>query len=780
MFNELNMKLKYLKIAMILVAMTIGFVAKGQSIVSKYTFTGCIADDVFQLTGGPYTSITWSLSTNGAFLEGKLPYQPQTITNSDLVAFNWNPDFLNESDVIVLRADYTKGSTTGSRTISLTYKGPTTHITPVEPVYIYPNQTVTLTTNYKSTYTYAWGYYMLNSQGWGIPTAIPGTTNTTTVSKAGEYYVRVSNASCNVSAYVDVTGVLNDATVAGDVTVCSGQTVTLTATGNFGSITGGTFNWYSGRGDQFLLSTGLTYTTPVMSSSQSFYVKAYVPDKSGEPMDGSYISNGFTTINVNVLQSPQVSKLIVSKNNPLSNELITANIANPQANVKYTFNWGDGKKTVNTSGTASHAYSAGGNYVITLQTTLLSTGCTVQETYAVTVSDALCVSAFPSASGTFKIDKLTGNIVFTRNDCPVQSILTCVNGPATIQPRVVKAEATTFSDEWMLEDYPHVDNAVKQNPNQFQKGDRGKWRVQGGYKYNTSLIAENKNFKEGTFYMQTFNWSNPDANNKNWLLQSNVVAYSPNGDALQERNALGIDDAAKFGYDDAVPYLLAKNSSYKTVLFESFEYVYPGSTLEDNMKVAPGAIEKNVVAHSGLQSLSLTTGNYPSQPILLNDQISSKGLLVKMWVRFSSTAPYATLAGDLKISVADENLSQIVAPQTVSIVARTGEWTLVETTLASFGSIGVGNNFVPVVQYSNASNSSIWIDDLRMQPADAEMTCYVYNPNTLKLVAILDDQHFGTYYQYNGEGKLIRKMLETERGLKTIQETLYNSKLTTP
>ena len=49
------------------------------------------------------------------------------------------------------------------------------------------------------------------------------------------------------------------------------------------------------------------------------------------------------------------------------------------------------------------------------------------------------------------------------------------------------------------------------------------------------------------------------------------------------------------------------------------------------------------------------------------------------------------------------------------------------------------------------------------------------DPTTRKLLASFDDQHFGLFYQYNAEGKLVRKQVETERGLQTIQETQYNT-----
>ncbi|MBL7984971.1 MAG: hypothetical protein JNM91_08235 [Flavobacteriales bacterium] len=66
-------------------------------------------------------------------------------------------------------------------------------------------------------------------------------------------------------------------------------------------------------------------------------------------------------------------------------------------------------------------------------------------------------------------------------------------------------------------------------------------------------------------------------------------------------------------------------------------------------------------------------------------------------------------------------------------------------------------------------------DDVRYFPADASMKCSVYDPVTLRLDAELDERHFATFYEYDGEGKLVRIKKETERGIMTIQETRYNS-----
>lgn len=79
------------------------------------------------------------------------------------------------------------------------------------------------------------------------------------------------------------------------------------------------------------------------------------------------------------------------------------------------------------------------------------------------------------------------------------------------------------------------------------------------------------------------------------------------------------------------------------------------------------------------------------------------------------------------------------------------------------------------------SSVSALFDDVRVFPVNGSMKCYVYDPVTLRFVAELDERHFATFYEYDGEGKLTRVKKETERGVMTIQETRSSSsKLTGP
>ncbi len=73
------------------------------------------------------------------------------------------------------------------------------------------------------------------------------------------------------------------------------------------------------------------------------------------------------------------------------------------------------------------------------------------------------------------------------------------------------------------------------------------------------------------------------------------------------------------------------------------------------------------------------------------------------------------------------------------------------------------------VQLGSNSGTS-YFDDIRIYPVNGSMKSYVYDPVSLKLTAVLDENNFATFYEYDQEGTLIRTKKETERGIVTISE----------
>lgn len=331
----------------------------------------------------------------------------------------------------------------------------------------------------------------------------------------------------------------------------------------------------------------------------------------------------------------------------------------------------------------------------------------------------------------------------------------------TTNPKnVLAASAATFSKGWLGDEVEILANYDV--PSSANSALDSIWRMENTYAFESTLSNGTGTTGNEALYQagiiqdfSMFDWLNPPASTTgNWRWVNGVSKYSPNGMPLEEVNSLGIPSTAKYGYHKFLPILMAQNAEYTTVGFESFE---------DETTV--GSATTNA-AHAGKKSLAIPSNNNQLifSDLKITDNLLSKergGLQVKLWAYSAENIDYTKIK--IKLG-ANLNL-------TPKIVARTGKWTLLSAEILP-GNLSLGDT--PNLSIENESSATVYVDDVRIQPRYSEMVVYVYDAKNFKLLASFDDEHFGLYYQYNEEGKLIRKLIETERGLKTIQETQYN------
>lgn len=185
------------------------------------------------------------------------------------------------------------------------------------PAAVCPNASVQLTANVTtgSLSTYTWTPGNLSGQVVSVSPAI-----TTT------YTVNASNSlGCTATSQVTVTvNAIPAEPVVNNVTICSGTTATLQIQS---PQTGFTYNWYDALSGGILLTTGITYTTPVLTSSATYYVDA---------VNASNCSSVTRTpVNVTVTNLPSAP----AANNVTicSGTNATLSVINPQTG--YTYNW---------------------------------------------------------------------------------------------------------------------------------------------------------------------------------------------------------------------------------------------------------------------------------------------------------------------------------------------------------------------------------------------------------------------------------------------------------
>jgi hypothetical protein len=336
---------------------------------------------------------------------------------------------------------------------------------------------------------------------------------------------------------------------------------------------------------------------------------------------------------------------------------------------------------------------------------------------------------------------------------------------------VVDASAQTFKKDWfnfgvntvqspvqkLVADQFAINYSSTATSQEARNALQSKWRPWAQYVYRADVLSANAAGRtiysagmlpdNGFTFFTSWNGSESSAA---WVKATEVELYSPHGNALQEKNALSIYSTAQYG-DNRLPTMIASNARYGSVGFENFEYT--------------GNHTGPAQAHSGRGAYALEAGKQLTvlQNLLISQELANKGGLIKLWVH--SPGEQTSFQVAVHSAILNTTLS---APL---LIAQTGAWRLYQVAVPASALSSVGTSFE--LRIENGPEPLL-IDDVRFQPLEAQATCYVYDTQTLRLVTQFDDQHFGLYYQYNDEGKLVRKLIETERGLKTVQETQYN------
>ena len=75
------------------------------------------------------------------------------------------------------------------------------------------------------------------------------------------------------------------------------------------------------------------------------------------------------------------------------------------------------------------------------------------------------------------------------------------------------------------------------------------------------------------------------------------------------------------------------------------------------------------------------------------------------------------------------------------------------------------------VTFKSTDSNSVYFDDVRIHPFNANEKSFVYHSSNLRLMAELDENNYASFYEYDDDGTLTRVKKETEKGIKTITET---------
>lgn len=144
--------------------------------------------------------------------------------------------------------------------------------------------------------------------------------------------------------------------------------------------------------------------------------------------------------------------------------------------------------------------------------------------------------------------------------------------------------------------------------------------------------------------------------------------------------------------------------------------------------------------------------------------------LVSGWVKEDYASQQKNYLSSIKISYVDASDTLI---GTTSTLTPSGDiidgWQRIVGIIEI--PVGYDNNYISIELLCNTDGADCYFDDIRFLPYNGNMKSFVYDEDTKKLMAELDENNYATFYEYDPEGGLIRVKKETEKGVFTIQET---------
>lgn len=312
--------------------------------------------------------------------------------------------------------------------------------------------------------------------------------------------------------------------------------------------------------------------------------------------------------------------------------------------------------------------------------------------------------------------------------------------------------------------------------NGFERGERGRWSARTGYAYRTdATTGTDLGSGERTYAnagvlddFSLFNWRDPASSDfTRWYRGDSVTLLDRNGTPLESIDRLGRRSTTRlrpyrnYNSETRLVEQVAWNAADSSVDFEGFENSSVGGNdgrVVDDRAHSGRYSERLVVVDSVPQATYLR--NDPGLAVVrLSEQLMQKGGVLRAWV-YPDT-------NNLRGWNQDTGAIRIVP----TVIARVGEWTLIEcvfdTSMFPYY-YAVGDKVGFGLFYDGPD--TVWIDDVKFQPLDAVSTAIVYDPVLIRPIASFDDDNFGIYPIYDGEGKAVRSVVETARGKRTVAD----------
>lgn len=356
--------------------------------------------------------------------------------------------------------------------------------------------------------------------------------------------------------------------------------------------------------------------------------------------------------------------------------------------------------------------------------------------------------------------------------------------------QVIDANAVEFKENWQKS--PGCDEGTVGSIvyTKYASGSLGNWRMYKSHKFNSDRLyaTVNGNKTDGVYNtFEQFDWFNPTTNPA-WILANEVTRYSPYGFEVENRDALNNYSSARYGYRDALNTAVAYNARQFEIGTVNFEEDFDASCNSKHHPFEFPGLFSNTEAHTGKRSLRipplsfitnsftvlsagtglLQNGYQPTETADLK-LIAGEKYIISAWVKENSDGNEQGLMTYSSPLIEVFFNANPINPTSYSFSAKNEiieGWQRIEGEIE----IPIGVNGIIIHLVSESNSQDIFFDDIRIQPADANMKTFVYDNVSLKLAAELDENNYATFYIYDEQGALSKVKKETENGIVTISE----------
>jgi hypothetical protein len=358
--------------------------------------------------------------------------------------------------------------------------------------------------------------------------------------------------------------------------------------------------------------------------------------------------------------------------------------------------------------------------------------------------------------------------------------------------------------------------------NPFREGLVGNWKVGKSYSYridrnNAAAINPTNVRTGGTYASFTPFWDvsagawvpvysrAPINSLENWLLTGETTLLDEKGNVLEGKDVLGNYSATLYGYNNELKGALvaaATNAEYTQIAtdgFEDYSFRDDLTTCDPtgHFDFKATAQANNLVTeerHTGRYSLKLIPGesqastryitecersglkgghdedgyDLQSCDCLVNFSPEPGRYTTSVWVKEQHASPQLSYDNaEIEITLKDIQGNVLDAYSFSASGPIIEGWQRVE---ADFD-INAGAYCIEVRLKNNGVDAvNVFFDDLRVHPFLSDMQTVVYDPLSMRVMAILNDRNFATIIEYNERGLATRTKIETTDGIKTVSE----------